>query len=203
LQLSCIVYYNAGSAVARQDVRAKSVAIRLQRLATVVPLHRHRCVQRPIATGGKLDMLSAHTPGRLRAELISRGIRMTAQRHTILGVIESATQHLDAAQILRKARKLNASVDRVTVYRTLALLKRHGLIDELDLMHVKGEGHYYEERPKRDHVHMTCLRCAAVAEFESDLFERLQAQVQKECSFHIVVSRLEIGGYCSKCRRSS
>lgn len=142
-------------------------------------------------------------PGRLRAELISRGVRMTTQRSTILGVIEEASKHLDAAQILRKAKRLNAAVDRVTVYRTLSLLKRHGLVDELDLMHVRGEGHYYEQRPKRDHVHITCLRCAAVTEFESDLFERLQAQVQKECNFHILVSRLEIGGYCSKCRRNS
>jgi Fur family ferric uptake transcriptional regulator len=140
------------------------------------------------------------TTGRLRAVLMSRGIRMTAQRQTILDVIENASQHLDAAQILRKARKLNASVDRVTVYRTLALLKRHGLVDELDLMHVKGEGHYYEQRPKRDHVHMTCLRCASVTEFESDLFERLKEQMQRDCNFHILVSRLEIGGYCKKCR---
>lgn len=150
-------------------------------------------------------MSSIQTPsvqpkGRLRAELMSRGVRITAQRQTILEVIETASKHLDAAQILRRARRLNVSVDRVTVYRTLALLKRHGLIDELDLMHVKGEGHYYEQRPTRDHVHMTCLRCASVTEFESDLFERLKKQVQQECSFHVLVSRLEIGGYCRKCR---
>ncbi len=148
-------------------------------------------------------MTNAQCPGRLCAELSARGIRLTAQRRTILGVIEGAKKHLDAAQILRRARSMNASVDRVTVYRTLSLLKRHGLVDELDLMHVKGEGHYYEQRPKRDHVHMTCLRCAAVAEFESTLFDRLKAQVQRESNFHIVISRLEIGGYCSKCRSTS
>lgn len=148
-------------------------------------------------------MAEVSEAGRLRAELMSRGVRMTPQRQTILQVIEAAKQHLDASQILRKARKLNPDIDRVTVYRTLGLLKRHGLIDELDLMHVRGEGHYYEQRPQRGHVHMTCLRCASVAEFESDLFERLKAQVQRECNFHIVVSRLELGGYCAKCRKNS
>ncbi len=69
---------------------------------------------------------------------------MTAQRRAILKVIETASKHLDASQILRKARALDASVDRSTVYRTLDLLKRQGLIDELDLMHLKGEGHYYD-----------------------------------------------------------
>lgn len=38
------------------------------------------------------------------------------------------------------SQKLDASVDRSTVYRTLQLLKRHGLIDELDLMHIHREG---------------------------------------------------------------
>src|ERR1044072_8806881 len=67
-------------------------------------------------------------PGRLQAELMSRGLRMTHQRRTILSVVETAKQHLDASQILRKARKLDPGIDRVTVYRTLNLLKRHGLV---------------------------------------------------------------------------
>ena len=69
-------------------------------------------------------------PGRLQSHLAERGIRTTEQRRAILRVMETATKHLDAAQLLRKAQKMDASVDRSTVYRTLRLLKRHGLIDE-------------------------------------------------------------------------
>jgi len=115
-------------------------------------------------------------PGRLQAELMSRGLRMTRQRRTILSVVETAKQHLDASQILRKARKLDPQIDRVTVYRTLNLLKRHGLVDELDLMHLKGEKHYYERRPQRDHIHMACLRCGKITEFESDLSTALRGR---------------------------
>jgi Fur family transcriptional regulator, ferric uptake regulator len=139
-------------------------------------------------------------PGYLVAELTARGIRMTRQRRTILGVIETADRHLDAAQILRKARRQEPDVDRVTIYRTLALLKRHGLIDELDLMHLQGEKHFYERKSPREHLHMTCLRCGRVTEFESRLFDNLKKQVQTECRFHIVVARMEIGGYCAQCR---
>jgi Fur family ferric uptake transcriptional regulator len=139
------------------------------------------------------------TPGRLQAELMSHGLRMTRQRRTILRVVETANVHLDASQILRKARKIDPGIDRVTVYRTLNLLKRHGLIDELDLMHLQGEKHFYERRPARDHLHMACLRCGRIMEFESNLFERLKGQIQRECRFHIVVTRLEMGGYCAKC----
>ena len=139
-------------------------------------------------------------PGRLQAELVSRGIRMTRQRRTILSIVETARQHLDAGQILRKARKIDPEIDRVTIYRTLKLLKRHGLVDELDLMHLEGEKHFYERRPQRDHLHMACLRCGKILEFESNLFDRLKGQIQRECQFHILVTRMEIGGYCAQCR---
>src|SRR5690349_6561906 len=150
-----------------------------------------------------MPLPQSEQPGRLQSELMSRGLRMTRQRRTILQVVETAKQHLDASQILRKARKIDAAIDRVTVYRTLSLLKRQGLVDELDLMHMQGEKHYYERRPQRDHIHMACLRCGKILEFESDLFDRLKGQIQRDCRFHIVVSRLEIGGYCAECRSSS
>ena len=139
-------------------------------------------------------------PGRLQTQLAERGIRMTTQRRAILSVIETASKHLDATQILRKARMVDASVDRSTVYRTLDLLKRQGLIDELDLMHLKGEGHYYERKLGRDHIHMACLRCGKITEFVSETFESLKEQLERDCRFHIVVSRLEVGGYCAGCR---
>jgi Fur family ferric uptake transcriptional regulator len=140
-------------------------------------------------------------PGRLQMQLADRGIRMTAQRRAILRVIETARNHLDASQILRKAQVLDSSVDRSTVYRTLDLLKRQGMVDELDLMHLNGEGHYYERKLGRDHIHMACLRCGKIAEFVSETFDSLKKQLERDCRFHIVVSRLEVGGYCSDCRR--
>ena len=140
-------------------------------------------------------------PGRLQAILAQRGIRMTGPRRAILSVIETANKHLDASQILRKAQKSDSSVDRSTVYRTLRLLKRQGLIDELDLMHLNGEGHYYERRLGKDHIHMACLRCGKITEFVSERFDALKSQLEQECSFRIVVARLEVGGYCMDCRR--
>ena len=137
---------------------------------------------------------------RLEAELMARGIRMTHQRRILLDVIESAQKHLDAATILRRAQKRDPGINRVTVYRTLGLLKRHGLIDELDLLHLDGDQHYYEQRPSRGHIHMACLRCGKIREFQSTLFERLKGQIERECRFRIAVVRVEMGGYCAHCR---
>jgi Fur family transcriptional regulator, ferric uptake regulator len=149
-----------------------------------------------------MPLPQTEVPGRLQAQFTERGIRMTEQRRAILSVIETASKHLDASQILRKAQRLDASVNRSTVYRTLRLLKRHGMIDELDLMHLNGEGHYYERRLERDHIHMACLRCGKITEFVSDSFEELKRQVTRDCRFHVLISRLEIGGYCAACRGS-
>jgi len=64
-----------------------------------------------------MPLPQTEAPGRLQAELMSRGLRMTHQRRTILSVVETAKQHLDASQILRRARKLDPQVDRVTAAR--------------------------------------------------------------------------------------
>jgi hypothetical protein len=55
----------------------------------------------------RVPLPQTEAPGRLQAELMSRGLRMTRQRRTILSVVEMAKQHLDASQILRRARKLD------------------------------------------------------------------------------------------------
>jgi Fur family transcriptional regulator, ferric uptake regulator len=148
-----------------------------------------------------MPLAQTEMPRRLQPELAVRGVRLTEQRRAILQVIETAKRHLDAACILRLARRINAAVARSTVYRTLHLLKHHGLIDELDLLHLEGERHYYERKHEKEHVHMACLRCGEITEFMSELFDTLKNQLRRDCQYHIVVARLEVGGYCSRCRR--
>src|SRR6202789_3339518 len=109
-----------------------------------------------------------------------QGIRLTAQRRALIETIQEATSHLDAASLLSLARKRDPKIDRATVYRTIELLKRLGLIDELDLMHLEGEKHYYEVKTKRDHVHLACFRCGRIEEFTSPVFERLKAGIAEQ-----------------------
>src|SRR5579872_5411121 len=89
----------------------------------------------------------------LLAELVSRGIRLTSQRRAVVEVIQEAHEHLDAASLLERSRQREPNIDRATVYRTLELLKKLRLIDELDLMHLCGEKHYYEAKTERNHAH--------------------------------------------------
>jgi Fur family ferric uptake transcriptional regulator len=95
---------------------------------------------------------------------------------------------------------LDPAVHKVTVYRTLETLKKHGLVDELDLMHVSSGGHFYEWRGETDHAHVTCLRCGRVQEVETPTLERLKARIARDLDMTISVARFELGGVCPSCR---
>ena len=153
--------------------------------------------QHRVSTGERLN--TAETTGPLQQSVSKRGIRLTRQRRVILQVMDDAERHLDVDQILERAKKIDAGVHLVTVYRTIELLKHHGLIDELDLLHLRGDRHYYETHGPRDHIHVACLRCGKVREFESRLYEQLKQQIARDFSMKVTVSRTEVGGYCAEC----
>jgi Fur family transcriptional regulator, ferric uptake regulator len=143
--------------------------------------------------------MSTNSATTLVEKFSARGLRLTAQRRVLLEIIESANEHLDAASLLKKARERDADIDRATVYRTLEVLKKLRLIDELDLMHLNGEKHYYELRRDKDHIHLACFQCGKIEEYDGPLFERLKQEIVRERGFNISVVRMEAGGRCSSC----
>lgn len=159
-----------------------------------------------IATGsqlGRSQKTSAISRQPLLSVLVARGVRMTSQRRRLVGIIQESPQHLDAATLLRLAQSQDPQIDRATVYRTIALLKHHGLIDELDLMHLEGEKHFYEVKTSQDHCHLACFKCGAILEYASPFFESLKRKMAKKSGFEIAVIRLEAGGHCRHCRRQA
>lgn len=129
-----------------------------------------------------------------------KGIRLTRQRQLLLDLIDQSGAHLDAESLFKMAQERDPKINRVTVYRTLKLLKEGGLVDELDLMHYGGDQHYYETRTKQEHAHIICLRCGKVEEFFGEPLHRLRRQVEATFGFQIVTARTEIGGYCAHCQ---
>ena len=130
----------------------------------------------------------------------SVGMRLTRQRQILLDLIDKTGRHLDAESLYHLARENDPKLNRVTVYRTLKLLKEGGLVDELDLMHQAGEQHYYETRRKQEHAHVICLSCGKVEEFFGEPLQKLRRQIELHFGFQIVLARTEVGGYCSHCQ---
>ncbi len=136
----------------------------------------------------------------MKGSLKEKGLRLTRQRQILLDLIDKTGQHLDAERLFQLAKEQDPKINRVTVYRTLKMLKTGGLVDELDLMHYGGDQPYYETRMKQEHAHVLCLRCGKVEEFVGEPLQRLRKQIESHFGFHILLARTEVGGYCSHCQ---
>jgi Fur family transcriptional regulator, ferric uptake regulator len=132
--------------------------------------------------------------------LSDRGVRLTRQRRILLELIDKTGQHLDAERLYQLAKEKDPKLNRVTVYRTLKMLKEEGLVDELDLMHQAGEQHFYETRRKQEHAHVICLGCGKVEEFFGEPLQKMRRQIEDHFGFEIVLARTEVGGYCPNCQ---
>ena len=127
------------------------------------------------------------------------GLRITSQRASILEIIRQGQGHLDADEVHRRAREKQPRLSLSTVYRTLQMLKKLGLIEEV---HFNEEHHHYEIKPSAEHHHLICLDCGRVVEFEYPLARLIKRNVTEAKNFDITGSEVRMTGYCSKCRQS-
>lgn len=141
----------------------------------------------------------AQTGPKLLERIRAAGVRITGPRRAIAQVLEQAGDHLDVEEITERAQRIDPTIHRATVYRTLGLLKGLGLVDELDLLHLRGDRHFYEIRQGDVHAHVICTRCGRVVEIEGDIIARFEQDLARQTGYRIESMRFEIGGYCPSC----
>jgi Fur family ferric uptake transcriptional regulator len=136
-----------------------------------------------------------------RQAIAAEGGRMTNQRQIILDVIDRSREHLTADDITARAQRLDQSINPSTVYRTLTLLKDHGLIKS---RYYDQDSHreVFEPTPNTEHYHFTCSRCGKVIEFVSRHVPALRAQLENEFGVEVRTACLCLTGLCEKCRDS-
>ena len=132
-----------------------------------------------------------------RRALNVTGLRATSQRALILEIIHRG--HLDADEIYRQARGKQANISLSTVYRTLRMFKKLGLVAEL---HFDEEHHHYEIKPPSEHQHLVCLNCGKIMEFEYPLSPKMKRNIAREKGFEVTDVEIQMTGYCSKCRQN-
>ena len=130
--------------------------------------------------------------------LSERGYRLTPQRMMVLTAIESSDHHISAeeiyAQVVTKYPHINIS----TVYRTLELLNRLGLVTETDL----GGGQVrYHPADKGHHHHLVCQSCGRIIDLDESLLSSLKDVLYREYRFSADLRHLAIFGRCGKCGR--
>jgi Fur family ferric uptake transcriptional regulator len=79
------------------------------------------------------------TREKFQAYLTEKGLRVTDQRLAIFNAAFAQKEHFTAEQLLDCARKIDDSVSRATVYRTLPLMTESAILREVDI----GTGEKY------------------------------------------------------------
>jgi len=127
------------------------------------------------------------------------GLRVTKQRALILEIIRCGQGHLDADEVYRRARDKQPRLSLSTVYRSLQLLKKLGLVEEV---HFDEGHHHYEVKPSSEHHHLVCLGCGRVIEFRYPLTRYMKRNVPEAKDFEIVDTEIRMTGYCPRCRQA-
>ncbi|MDA8369231.1 MAG: Fur family transcriptional regulator [Nocardiopsaceae bacterium] len=137
--------------------------------------------------------MSHHT---WREELRSRGYRVTPQRQLVLEAVRGL-DHATPDAICTEVQKTVAGLNLSTVYRTLDLLEKVGLVTHTHLGAGSPSYHLTEEA---DHLHVVCRSCDEVTDTELDLADGLVERLRQEIGFDADARHLTVFGTCSRCR---
>jgi Fur family ferric uptake transcriptional regulator len=134
-----------------------------------------------------------------RRYLRDRGLPVTQQREAIAEVVFNSTAHLSVDDIESTLRERGERIGKATIYRTLEMLVKSGLVEEHDF----GEGfkryeHLFGQAPVREHL--VCTECGKVTEIHSSELVRVQENEARRHGFTPSRYRLQIYGLCATCQ---
>jgi Fur family transcriptional regulator, ferric uptake regulator len=134
-----------------------------------------------------------------RRYLKDQGLPVTQQREVVADVLFTTSEHLSVEDIEARLRERGERIGKATIYRTIEILVRSGLVEEHDF----GEGfkryeHLFGQQP--EHEHLICTSCSTVIEFRSPEILRMQEEVARAHGFLPTRHKLEIYGICADCQ---
>jgi len=139
--------------------------------------------------------------GDFRRYLGDHNLPATQQRLAVAQVVLFSSEHLSADDVERRVAKRGGPIGTATVYRSLDLLVRSGLVKEHDF----GEGfkRYEPMAAGQTHEHCICTSCGTVMEFSNDRLERMIALLAEEAEFRPHHHRVEVYGLCRSCQQAN
>jgi Fur family ferric uptake transcriptional regulator len=146
-------------------------------------------------------------PPWLQGKFRGCGYRLTVPRQAILDVLSKTIKHLSAEDIYLEVHKVYPAIGLTTVYRTLELLVRTGLVFKFDF----GDGRArYElsEGPKSigHHHHLVCTGCGRIVDYtdfineEIELLKQTEKGLSRKYKFKITNHLIQFYGLCYRCK---
>lgn len=138
----------------------------------------------------------------LRSSLHAAGLRLTPQRVQVLNILEESDEHLNAETIWQRAHARDKSLNLATVYRTLAVFKEMGLVEQRYFAR-EHKREYFELAGKREHYHFTCLGCGEVIEVETPRVHQAVRELSESMGLRFAHACVCFEGYCAACVEAS
>ena len=124
------------------------------------------------------------------------GVRVTPQRLAIAEAVLNSTDHPTVQQISERVRDHFPSMTLATIYSTLGVLERSGLLQELPFEKMSR----YEANME-PHVNLVCIQCENVmdADVGQDVVVRLKNRISSQADFEVAWQRVDFYGWCPRC----
>lgn len=132
-------------------------------------------------------------------DLRGHGLKLTRQRRVILEALRATKAHPDAYALWAEVKAALPRVSLATVYRTLGVLARLGLVRE-----VESSGPFGRFDGRLDpHGHITCTNCGRIADVELPDISEISAAAVVDGPFRVTGCRVELTGLCASCAGGS
>ena len=126
-------------------------------------------------------------------------VRVTPQRLAIAEVVLNSSDHPTVQQIYERVRDHFPSMTLATIYSTLGVLQKSGLIQELPFQKMSR----YEPNME-PHVNLVCIECETVIDADTgndvqDVVVGLRKQIAENSDFEVAWQRVDFYGLCPRC----
>lgn len=140
--------------------------------------------------------------GHFQSYLRSRALRLTKTREIVFREIFSSSSavHPNAYDIHQRLRKKGKNISLATIYRTLNLLLKSGLVSAVDLG--ESHSHFEPEGSKTAHGHLICLACGKVQEFSQADIRGAIDRVGREKGYRLDKFSIQVFGFCQDCKKT-
>ncbi len=130
--------------------------------------------------------------------LKKQGLKWTRERERVFQEASAMEGHFEAEELAYRLRKKGSRISKATVYRTLPLLVKAGLIKEV--IHGEKHHHYEHNHEENRHDHLICLKCGKIVEFENESLREIEGKICERHQFRPEKIVIEIFGYCKACQ---
>jgi Fur family ferric uptake transcriptional regulator len=132
--------------------------------------------------------------------------RWTLPRDVILGLLSQTDKHLSAKEIYGSLYKMYPGIGLTTVYRTLDLLARMGIVTRVSIGDGQNRYELKGDSKKDHHHHLICTRCGKIINYrdfvqeELDLVKKTEEALAERYNFAIKDHNIEFLGLCKNCQ---